>query len=126
MLLLFNHTPTEGQLADARDTLGVERLLEPPPEIQQMWRQVPPHLDTIEPYLEPILHWLSNNANIGDYVLIQGDFGATYLMVRFTFEKGLIPIYSTTERQALEQYGPDGVVTLYHNFKHCRFRRYGE
>jgi hypothetical protein len=58
-------------------------------------------------------------------VLIQGDFGATFLMVNFAFEKGLIPIHSTTEREATEELQPDGSVRLSHRFLHKRFRKYG-
>ena len=61
----------------------------------------------------------------GDYILIQGDFGACFLMVQFAFEKGFIPIYSTTEREAVETHGEDGSVSLTHRFKHRIFRRYG-
>jgi hypothetical protein len=45
-------------------------------------------------------------------VLIEGDFGACYLMVRFALEKGLVPLYSTTRREAEERYDADGSVRL--------------
>ena len=62
----------------------------------------------------------------GDYALIQGDFGACYIMVNFAFEQGLIPIYSTTVREAIEEPKDDGSVKLVHQFNHQIFRRYGE
>ncbi|MFH0727046.1 MAG: CRISPR-associated protein Csx20 [Pseudomonadota bacterium] len=124
LFFLFSHTPTEVQLADARKTLGVDHFVTPPPEIGRLWRQVPPDLDTIDDYLTPVKHWLAGRARKGDFVLIQGDFGATYRMVRFALEGGFIPIYSTTERRAVEQHEPDGRVRLSHTFYHCRFRRY--
>jgi hypothetical protein len=124
LFFLFNHTPTEAQLGDAENTFGIKRFMTPPPEIGQFWRQIPPELDTIADYLTPVKDWLSDCARKGDFVLIQGDFGATYLMVRFALEAGLIPIYSTTERRAVEHHGADGRVHLSHTFYHCRFRRY--
>ncbi|MEA3280185.1 MAG: CRISPR-associated protein Csx20, partial [Thermodesulfobacteriota bacterium] len=60
-----------------------------------------------------------------DYVLIQGDFGACYIMVRFAFEKGFVPVYSTTRREAVEKQQSDGAVKLVHQFKHQVFRKYG-
>lgn len=69
--------------------------------------------------------WLAMTAHQGDYALVQGDFGATYLAVRFAFKQGLIPVYSTTQRQAEEEHLPDGSVRLVHRFEHCMFRRYG-
>jgi hypothetical protein len=55
----------------------------------------------------------------------QGDFGATYLMVRFALEQGLIPIYATTRRKAREESQADGAVKLTHHFQHQTFRKYG-
>jgi len=126
LFLLFNHTATEDQLSDARSSLGVNRFVEPTPNIQMLWRKVPPDLKTISAYLDPVKDWLADSSTKGDFVLIQGDFGATYFMVRFSLEIGLVPIYSTTERQVTEEHGPNGQVHLSHTFHHRRFRLYGE
>lgn len=76
-------------------------------------------------YLAPVRDWLAQTAQPGDYVLIQGDFGATYLMVRYALENGLIPVYATTRREAHETLQPDGSVRLTHTFRLQQFRRYG-
>lgn len=125
LLVLFNHALTQEQLDEARTTLRVGRCIEPSAAVQQIWGQVPPWPDSLQQYLQPVRYWLSANAQKRDYVLIQGDFGATYLMVRFCLKNSLVPIYSTTLRRAVEQRGPDGTVALAHLFKHCRFRKYG-
>lgn len=113
-------------MEDARRSLEVETFILPPEPIQALWRQVPPEPNSLGGYLEPVSRWLAANADRGDLVLIQGEFGATYLMVRFAMENHLIPIYSTTERHAVEEHQPDGSVRLTHSFRHCRFRKYGE
>lgn len=41
------------------------------------------------------------------------------------FEKGFVPVYSTTRREAVEEQQSDGAVRLVHNFKHQSFRKYG-
>ena len=64
-------------------------------------------------------------AKPGDHVLIQGDFGACCLFVQLALEKDLIPIYSTTRREAQETPQPDGTVKTVHHFRHRRFRRFG-
>jgi hypothetical protein len=46
-------------------------------------------------------------------------------MVIFASSKGLIPVYSTTSREAVEKHHPDGSVELTHRFRHGLFRRYG-
>ena len=125
LFLLFNHKITALQKADAHASLGVARIVEPPEELLRLWRRIPPDLRKIESFLSPIQDWLTARAEKGDFILIQGDFGACFLMVRFAFEKGFVPIYSTTEREAVETHGEDGSVTLTHRFQHRIFRRYG-
>jgi hypothetical protein len=82
-------------------------------------------LAKIGPVLAPLRDWLTATAHPGDFVLIQGDFGAAYLMVNFALEKGLIPIYSTTRRSVEEERLSDGSVKLVRRFRHERFRIYG-
>ena len=124
-IVLFNHQLTSAQETDTRKHLDVERIVLPPGELQAMWRQVPADLEGIDGYLAPVKDWLSAEGRPGDFVLIQGDFGATWIMVNHAFKLGLVPVYSTTERQAEETITDDGTVRLVHHFRHRRFRRYG-
>lgn len=126
LLLLFNHEPTPVQLVDAVQSLGVLVVKRPPEDIRLLWCSVPPDLSGIREYLRPVSRWIFTTGSPGDFVLIQGDFGATWLMVHYTKKKGMIPVYSTTERITTEKMKEDGTVKLYHEFKHVRFRRYGK
>jgi hypothetical protein len=94
--------------------------------LKDLWSVVPPELSGLLDYLQPLKDWLVERARFSDCILIQGDFGATYLMVRFAFENGLVPVYSTTARNAIEEHNADGSVKLLHHFKHIRFRKYEE
>ncbi len=125
MFALFNHQPTDLQRNDAHRSLGVAEFVCLPPELQALWRQVPANLEAIDGYLAPIKDWLAAEGRAKDFVLIQGDFGATWIMVNHAFKLGLVPVYSTTERQAEETIAADGTVQLVHTFRHRRFRRYG-
>ncbi len=126
LFLLFNHRLTGQQADDARASLGVGRIVAPPEAIQSLWSQVPPEIDDLGPYLAPVFTWLAAEARPGDFVLIQGEFGATFLAVREAHRLGLIPVYSTTSRQAVEEHLPDGRVEISHVFGHVRFRRYAK
>jgi hypothetical protein len=126
LFLIFNHQITSRQQKDAETTLGIRAIKELPFELKELWSNIPPLLTEIKDYLEPIKTWLSDRASQADYVLIQGDFGACYIMVNFAFEIGLIPIYSTTLREAVEEHKDDGSVKLVHQFNHQIFRKYGE
>ncbi len=125
LIVLFNHTLTPAQEADARSGLGVARIIEPPTEIRRLWAQVPPEPDDLAEYLAPVREWLDATAAAGDFVLVQGEFGATFLLVRFCLESGFVPVYSTTRREAQEERLPDGSVAVHHVFSHVRFRIYG-
>ncbi len=125
LYLLFNHEPTALQEEDAFACLHVKHIHNPPPDLKAIWRQIPPDLPGIDSYLRPVKEWLKEHSRKGDYVLIQGDFGACFIMVNFAFANGLIPVYSTTERVAVEKHGNDGIVNLIHQFKHQIFRKYG-
>lgn len=125
LFLIFNHRFTAAQETAAHTQLGVARIVPLPLELQALWGQIPPDLLEIRDYLKPLQDWLAAQARPGDYVLIQGDFGASYLMVRFAFEHHLIPVYATTRRQTVEEPQPDGSVKMTHHFQHQIFRQYG-
>ena len=126
LYLVFNHTLTDLQKRSAKTSIGVERVIDLPPPLKDLWSVVPPELPGLLDYLQPLKNWLVERAQFSDYILIQGDFGATYLMVKFAFENGLVPVYSTTVRNAIEEHNADGSVRLLHHFKHIRFRKYEE
>ena len=125
LFLIFNHRLTGEQERDARVSLGVERTVELPRELKDLWSGFPPEVREIGPLLEPVRKWLASEGKEGDFVLIQGDFGATYLMVNFAFELKMIPVYSTTRRDAKEERQADGSTKLVHHFRHTIFRRFG-
>jgi len=125
LFLIFNHQITPFQEKDAERLLGVEAVVDLPPELKGIWSDIPPDLQEIRGYLQPVMDWLESHAARGDYVLIQGDFGACYIMADFAMKMGLVPVYSTTRREAVEERLPDGSISLKHVFRHRRFRRYG-
>jgi hypothetical protein len=126
LLLLFNHTLTGDQHDAASRELGITGFVNPPPPLQRLWSNIPPASERLLPLLDPLASWLKDTGRQGDYVLIQGDFGACFLMINQALHLGLVPIYSTTSRQAVEVQLDDGRVRLEHTFKHVRFRKYGK
>jgi len=125
LFILFNHTITPLQRDDAYASLMVEKIIAAPAEIQNLWSHIPPDLPELTASLGPVFQWLRGAAAAGDYLLVQGDFGATFLLVEFALQNGLIPLYSTTERTVVEQHLEDGGVKLEHNFRHVRYRCFG-
>jgi len=126
MFLLFSHQLSPEQKTSARKKWGVTDIVAMPEPLRKIWSQIPPKPSGIGNDLSPIKHWLNDNGQAGDLALIQGDFGATYLMVTHTLTLGLIPIYATTNRQACEKIRPDGSIVMEHIFRFHRFRIYGQ
>lgn len=124
LFLIFNHTFTEAQREDAYNSLDVSRIIDMPDDYKAIWQSIPPELEYISEHIEPIHEWLQYRAETGDYVLIQGDFGACYILVNYAFKLNLVPVYSTTEREANETGLPDGTIKITHHFRHINFRRY--
>jgi len=123
--LIFSHKLTSEQEKDLRQNWQVENFIGLPEHLQELWSNIPPDLPELNRYLEPIKHWLKENARSGDLVLIQGDFGAVYIMVNYAFELRLIPVYATTERLIKKEISSKGEVALNRIFRHKIFRVYG-
>ena len=125
LFLIFNHIFTEEQKEDAREKLKINNFINMPDNLKIIWANIPPELDSISDFINPIKQWVLESSRPKDFVLIQGDFGACYLMVNFALKNDLVPIYATSKRQAKEDILPDGSIRLLHYFKHYGFRKYG-
>lgn len=126
VILLFSHQLTEPQRMELRNEWDVYQQVSLPVHLQKLWSDVPPDLPTLKDYLQPLVSWLETVTREEDLVLIQGEFGATYLVVSEALRLGLVPVYSTTAREVSEQLGAAGEVLQTRVFRHQRFRIYGQ
>lgn len=122
--LLFSHTLTPDQEADAKDKLQITDFQALPVDLQKHFSQVPPDLEDVATYALPLRQWLAEQGKPGDYALVQGDFGLVFLLVNFCKQIGIIPVYSTTERKSIEVVQEDGSIVTQRVFKHRLFRKY--
>ena len=119
---LINHTLTSEQEEDARRNLNVDKFVN---IADAMWSDIDPSEKSIIKFVETYKDKLKKQAKAGDVLLVQGDFGATYNMIRFAKNMGLIAVYATTNRIVSEQV-ENGKVVIKREFKHARFREYEE
>lgn len=122
LYLLFSHQITERQIKEARE-FGINEIYHLPDNIKAIWSQIPPDLPDIIAFIEPVKEWIASVAKEGDYIIIQGDFGAAYHMVGWAFSKGLIPLYATTTRKVIKTREGEKISTK-RVFEHVRFRHY--
>lgn len=124
LILLFSHKLTKTQIQDAENNLNITEFVNMPKSLQKQWSNIPADLDNIIEYLTNIRLWLHDMIEVNDYILIQGDFGATYYFVNWAFQNKLIPIYSTTKRIHSEKEMSDGSIETQKSFQHQMFRNY--
>ncbi len=123
LFLLFSHTLTPSQKEDAKKSLGVEQFVSLPDNLQKLWSNIPTELKNLSEYLTPIKDFIRQNAQKGDIVLIQGDFGGCFEMVNFVKSLNLKAVHSTTKRDVVEK-TVDGKVEKFSVFEHVIFREY--
>lgn len=124
LFLLFSHKLTNEQIKDAKASLEVQRILYLPKKLQMIWSDINPQGELAVDKLNRVATWLSKKSKTGDYVLIQGDYGAVFYIADYCFRKKLIPIYSATKRKSKDCKQKKGKIIKRSCFKHVCFRQY--
>ncbi len=122
VLLVFSHQLTENQEKELIEGYGVKQIESLPEELQNMWSNVSIKKDYKE-NLEKIKKFVKENFGKKDIILIQGNWGYTYNLVKWSIENGLIPVYSYTERNVEEIKDGENVKKISY-FKHVKFIEY--
>lgn len=124
LFLLFSHDLTDEQHQEIKNRFKVDEIIKLPQGIQEGWSNIPPKGEINTEYFNNIMEFLKQNAGEKNYAVVQGEFGAIYIMVNWCFENGFVPIYSTTKRVYEKEILDDGTILNKHFFKHVNFRHY--
>lgn len=122
-IVLMSHDMSKEQKLDAQNSLDISNIIEAPKDIKSIWANINPVGSLDQTELSKITNWIEQNSNTDDYILIQGEFGATFYIVDYCFKKGLIPVYATTKRRVTETREGDKVITN-RVFVHEGYRKY--
>lgn len=120
LFILMNHEILPEQRLEAENNFGITDFITIGNE---EWSQINPSDESVIMSVKYYKILLKQKSKKGDYLLIQGDFGATYHLIRFAKSIGLIAIYATTKRIIIEK-KIDGKIITKREFKHERFRKY--
>ncbi len=123
MLLLFSHKLDNIQKTDAKKSYNVEEFISLPQNLQNIWSTVPTDIVNLSEYLQPLKDFVKQNFKKDDIALIQGDFGASYMMIHFCKNLGLVCVYAKTKRE-VEEVVVDGTTVKKSIFKHKGYREY--
>lgn len=121
-LLLFSHQLTENQAKELMEDFEVKKILNLPTELQEMWSNVSIKENYTE-NLEKIKKYIEINFNKDDVILVQGNWGYTYNLVKWSIDNDLLPIYSYTERNVKEIKDGENIKKISY-FKHIKFIKY--
>ena len=121
-LLVFSHQLTENQEKELIEEYGVKDIESLPGELQNMWSNVSINKDYKE-NIEKIKNFVKKKFGKGDIILIQGNWGYTYNLVKWSIGNELIPVYSYTERN-VEEIKDGETVKKISYFKHVKFIKY--
>ena len=124
MILIFSHRLTNEQIKDAEDNFGISKFVYLDDSLQKIWSNISPDITSLKDILNPIKEFIKKISNKDDVVLIQGDFGACYMLVNFCNKLKLKTIYATTKRE-IKEYNENNKLIKQSIFKHRRFRKYG-
>ena len=121
-LLLFSHQLTENQEKELVENFKVKKIVSLSSELQEMWSNVSIK-ENYKENLEKIKKYIEANFNENDVMLVQGNWGYTYNIVKWSIEKKLVPVYSYTERNVEEIKDGENVKKISY-FKHVKFIEY--
>jgi len=124
LIIVFSHKLTDLQEKDAVNSLSVGDFVYLPKSLQRIWSNIDPQKDDTDEEVSLILNWVLENASSKDIVLVQGEPGAAYSLVKLLKEKKLTVVYSTTKREAFEIKDSDGSISIIHKIRHVRYREY--
>ena len=85
-LLVFSHQLTENQKKELIEKYGVKKIESLPEELQNIWSNVSIKKDYKE-NLEKIKEFVKENFDKGDIILVQGNWGYTYNLVKWSIEE---------------------------------------
>ncbi|MFQ7447565.1 CRISPR-associated protein Csx20, partial [Intestinibacter bartlettii] len=77
-IVLMSHDMSDTQKNDAYENLEVTKIIEAPPEIKKIWGNIDPISDLDIKNLDKVILWINEISNEQDYILVQGEFGATF------------------------------------------------
>lgn len=119
---LLNHILTQKQLDELNNKFGSAEVVYPQESLARLWAQIPPEKSNSE-IIESVVRWLKDNAESGDFFIVQGEFGSTFTLVDYALKNSLVPIYATTRRIAKESRSGETVRREY-VFEHVCFKKY--
>ncbi|MDR1491139.1 MAG: hypothetical protein LBT05_00210 [Planctomycetaceae bacterium] len=119
---LLNHALTANQLTELREKFFAAEIIYPPKELALLWSEIPTVSELTVGHVAPFVEWLSG-AESGTVVVLQGEAGATFMLIDYCLQRRFVPVHAVTKRIARETRNGETIHRDY-IFEHVCFRRY--
>ena len=120
--IMINHALSAAQQNDF-DEMGVTEVVTLGDNLKKIWGQIAFNADR-KSVAQTMIDGFLSSANEGDIVLVQGEFGTTFMIVDYCLQKGLVPMFATTVRRTVEKTLDNGTVEKTAVFDHAGFVKY--
>ncbi len=124
MILLFSHLLTNSQIQWARESLKVSDFISMPEELKTQWAAIDPSVEDLIGIAGPFQDWLKSATVPGDFILVMGEWGTTYLLVQWCFKNDRIPVHVTGPRNVAEESVTEKGIKNTRFIKPVLFRKY--
>lgn len=121
-LLVFSHQLTENQEKELIEEYSVKKIEKLPDDLQNLWSNVTIDKGYKE-NLKKIKNYIIENFHKEDVLVIQGNWGYTYNLVKWAIENDYLPLYSYTERNVEEIKDGEDIKKISY-FRHVKFLKY--
>ena len=121
-LLVFSHQLTENQEKELIEEYSVKKIEKLPDDLQNLWSNVTIDKGYKE-NLEKIKNYIIENFHKEDVLVIQGNWGYTYNLVKWAIKNEYLPLYSYTERNVEEIKDGEDIKKISY-FRHVKFLKY--
>lgn len=119
---LLNHQLTPNQIRELNEKYSVSEITYPDKPLSKRWSQIPATSELDMGIINDVISWLSS-ANTNDVLIVQGEFGSTFMVVDYALKLGIVALHAVTKRVAHET--RDGeIVRREYVFEHVCFRQY--
>ena len=119
---LLNHSLTKKQIEELRNRFCANEIIYPSENLSARWSQIPTSEELDISTVKNVIEWLTI-AEEGDFFIVQGEYGLTFILVDYALQHKLIPLYAVTKRMASERVEGEKVSRQY-VFEHVCFRKY--
>lgn len=121
---LLNHQLTTEQHNNIISFFNSEAVITSPPAVvSDYWCNVNPNGSLSDTGISTVFDWLKTISK-DSAIIVQGEYGATYMVVDWCIKNGIAVYYITTNRNADEQTNTDGSSTITRIFRHAGLRKY--